>query len=159
MGFEPTVGKPDTRSPGVPVRPLQHLSALCKDLTSISFLKSNCLTIIRNFYVYQLSSFINKVHMVIRRPVAYQVHNLVICSNLSWFTSFLPSYYSDPWKIFTRWWAVFPPFPVPPLSGEGGIRTHEAFLPTAFRERHHKPLGHLSTIAEQIIPYRTFLAG
>ena len=27
MGFEPTVGKPDTRSPGVPVRPLQHLSA------------------------------------------------------------------------------------------------------------------------------------
>ena len=27
VGFEPTVGKPDTRSPGVPVRPLQHLSA------------------------------------------------------------------------------------------------------------------------------------
>ena len=26
VGFEPTVGKPDTRSPGVPVRPLQHLS-------------------------------------------------------------------------------------------------------------------------------------
>ena len=26
VGFEPTVAKGDTRSPGVPVRPLQHLS-------------------------------------------------------------------------------------------------------------------------------------
>jgi hypothetical protein len=30
-------------------------------------------------------------------------------------------------------------------GGEGGIRTHGAlFKPTAFRERHHQPLGHLS---------------
>ncbi len=28
VGFEPTVGEPDTRSPGVPDRPLQHLSYL-----------------------------------------------------------------------------------------------------------------------------------
>ena len=27
VGFEPTVAKGDTRSPGAPVRPLQHLSA------------------------------------------------------------------------------------------------------------------------------------
>jgi hypothetical protein len=26
VGFEPTVAKSDTRSPGAPVRPLQHLS-------------------------------------------------------------------------------------------------------------------------------------
>ena len=32
------------------------------------------------------------------------------------------------------------------FGGEGGIRTHEALLPTAFRERHHKPLGHLSPV-------------
>src|SRR5215218_9656692 len=30
------------------------------------------------------------------------------------------------------------------IGGEGGIRTREAFQPTAFRERHHQPLGHLS---------------
>ena len=28
VGFEPTVGKPDTRSPGAPDRPLQHLSVI-----------------------------------------------------------------------------------------------------------------------------------
>ncbi len=28
VGFEPTVAKGDTRSPGAPVRPLQHLSVL-----------------------------------------------------------------------------------------------------------------------------------
>ncbi len=29
-------------------------------------------------------------------------------------------------------------------GGEGGIRTHEDLRPTAFRERHLQPLGHLS---------------
>ena len=29
-------------------------------------------------------------------------------------------------------------------GGEGGIRTHEALRPTAFRERHFRPLRHLS---------------
>ena len=29
VGFEPTVGKSDTRSPGAPDRPLQHLSTIC----------------------------------------------------------------------------------------------------------------------------------
>ncbi len=33
-----------------------------------------------------------------------------------------------------------------PTGGEGGIRTHGAlFRLAAFRERYHKPLGHLST--------------
>ena len=31
-------------------------------------------------------------------------------------------------------------------GGEGEIRTHEAFRPTAFRERHLQPLRHLSKI-------------
>src|SRR5579859_7329428 len=30
-------------------------------------------------------------------------------------------------------------------SGESGIRTHEGLHPTAFRERHFRPLRHLST--------------
>ena len=29
-------------------------------------------------------------------------------------------------------------------GGEGGIRTHDTFPYTAFRERRHRPLGHLS---------------
>ena len=29
-------------------------------------------------------------------------------------------------------------------SGEGGIRTHEVFRLSAFQERRHQPLGHLS---------------
>src|SRR5215216_4419006 len=33
-------------------------------------------------------------------------------------------------------------------GGEGGIRTREAFQPTAFRERHHQPLGHLSALQD-----------
>src|SRR6266508_4654527 len=36
------------------------------------------------------------------------------------------------------------------LGGEGGIRTREAFQPTAFRERHHQPLGHLSALHRTI---------
>ncbi len=75
MGFEPTVAKGYTRSPGVPDRPLQHLSAVCG--------KSN--------YMPKLLTF-------------------------DWYT-----------------------------GGEGGIRTHAPLnVETAFRERHHKPLGHLS---------------
>ena len=32
-----------------------------------------------------------------------------------------------------------------PSGGEGGIRTHAPlYTETAFRERHHQPLGHLS---------------
>ncbi len=30
-------------------------------------------------------------------------------------------------------------------GGESGIRTHEGLHPTAFRERHFRPLRHLST--------------
>ncbi len=33
-----------------------------------------------------------------------------------------------------------------PAGGEGGIRTHARRSETAFRERHHKPLGHLSAV-------------
>ena len=40
--------------------------------------------------------------MVIRRPVAYQVHNLVVLSNFGWFGPFLLFYYLDPWKILIR---------------------------------------------------------
>ena len=74
MGFEPTVAKGYTRSPGVPDRPLQHLST-----------------------IYMVSCFI--------------------------FYDFLN------------------------FGGEGGIRTHAPLnTETAFRERHHKPLGHLSPV-------------
>ena len=74
VGFEPTVGRPDTRSPGAPDSPLQHLSE-------------------KSFYRVELYS--------------------ILCF-----------YY---------------------FGGEGGIRTHAPQnAETAFRERHHKPLGHLS---------------
>jgi hypothetical protein len=33
---------------------------------------------------------------------------------------------------------------IAPRSGESGIRTHEDLRPTAFRERHFRPLRHLS---------------
>ena len=32
----------------------------------------------------------------------------------------------------------------PGFGGEGGIRTHEVFRLSAFQERRHQPLGHLS---------------
>ena len=37
-------------------------------------------------------------------------------------------------------------------SGESGIRTHEGLHPTAFRERHFRPLRHLSTAEYSISP-------
>ena len=77
VGFEPTVGKPDTRSPGAPDRPLQHLSE----------------------------------SLQIRKEI------IAIYFNIRY------HYY----------------------GGEGGIRTHAPLkAETAFRERHHEPLGHLS---------------
>jgi hypothetical protein len=42
VGFEPTVGKTDTRSPGAPDRPLQHLSN--KPLAGIYPIFYICLT-------------------------------------------------------------------------------------------------------------------
>ena len=35
-------------------------------------------------------------------------------------------------------------YETPPGGGESGIRTHEGLHPTAFRERHFRPLRHLS---------------
>ena len=43
---------------------------------------------------------------------------------------------------------TFDPFPARAkwsTGGEGGIRTRGDLRHTAFRERHHQPLGHLST--------------
>src|SRR5438270_7978410 len=37
-------------------------------------------------------------------------------------------------------------------GGESGIRTHEGLHPTAFRERHFRPLRHLSTAEYSISP-------
>ena len=38
-------------------------------------------------------------------------------------------------------------------GGEGGIRTHEVFRLSAFQERRHQPLGHLSS-GQDIAPFR-----
>ena len=76
VGFEPTVAKGYSRSPGAPDRPLQHLSTICTQRFTLN-------------------------------------------SRLATFN------YQD--------------------GGEGGIRTHAPLnTETAFRERHHQPLGHLS---------------
>ncbi len=40
--------------------------------------------------------------------------------------------------------ATFPLAIGPGIGGEGGIRTHEVFRLSAFQERRHQPLGHLS---------------
>ncbi len=37
-----------------------------------------------------------------------------------------------------------------PFSGEHGIRTHDAFRHTAFREPHLKPLGQLSELSSDL---------
>ena len=68
MGFEPTVGKSDTRFPGVPVKPLQHLSAiyfsrylvlvpLWFPLTSLNLLAASPIWCILQFFafVYHMS--------------------------------------------------------------------------------------------------------
>ena len=43
-------------------------------------------------------------------------------------------------------------YETPPGSGESGIRTHEGLHLTAFRERHFRPLRHLSTAQYSISP-------
>src|SRR5947209_20115966 len=39
------------------------------------------------------------------------------------------------------------------VGGESGIRTHEGLHPTAFRERHFRPLRHLSEAEYSISPW------